>query len=330
MVTPNSARFTINGTASEDANGKRGFDAGANDILAITLEANPALVLTVTYEVYDSSKASSPMNSLYDSSLVFTENGLKSYSTSAVNSTVHITIPSATDISSYTIRATTVSAKGAQIYERMVCVRKLGLRMTVPAESTQYSQRGWSDALNELTKLVADGGVVVSLVSSSATGTIGAYPASQRRIFHSDGATNGGVWSVLTKTDLDAALATGSVDVAKLAPGTENYVLRIVSGVPTWVAIATGTSLTAPVNPGDNMKVAFGYNGDLQYASNVKISTDQNAAVMNYLEIRNDITVTSPSVASAIRIHSYNGRLDAMTYGGMLYELTPLLNLSTI
>lgn len=331
MATPNSARFTINGTASEDANGKRGYDAGANETLAITLEANPALgVLTVTYEVYDSTKPSSPMNSMYDSVLVFTENGLKSISTSSVNTTVHITIPSATDISSYTLRATVVTARGAQVYERLICVRKLGLRMTVPAESTQYSQRGWSDALNELTKLVADGGVSVSLVSSSVTGIVAAYPASQRRIFHSDGSTNGGVWTVLAKTDLDSAFATGSIDVAKLAPGTENYVLRIVSGVPTWVAISTGSTLTPPTNPGENMQVAYGYAGDLFYANDVKIASGEAGLILHYLEIINDTSITAPTTASAVRINSYAGSLNAVTYGGMLYELTPLLTLTTI
>lgn len=263
MATTNLARFTINGTPSEDANGKRGYDAGAGEALAITLEANPALgVLTITYDIYDSTKTTSPLNSLYASNLTFTENGAKSYSSSATNSTVHITIPPTADISSYTIRATAVTATGAQIFERLVCVRKNGLRMTIPAESLQYAQRGWSDALNELTKLVADGGVSVSLVSSSATGTVAAFPASQRRIFHSDGVTAGGVWTALAKTDLDSALAAASIDYTKLAPGTEGYVLRTSGGSVVWGADVT---LNRPTNPGQNGYVATGLNGDLSY-----------------------------------------------------------------
>lgn len=279
MAITNLARFTINGTPSEDSNGKRGYDAGAGENLAITLEANPALgVLTITFDVYDSTKATSPLNSLYSSALTFVENGAKSYSSSATNTTVHITVPPTADISSYTIRATAATATGAQIFERLLCVRKNGLRMTVPSESLQYAQRGWSDALNELTKLVADGGVSVSLVSSSATGTIAAFPAAQRRIFHSDGATSGGVWTALTKTDLDAALAASSVDYTKLAPGTEGNVLRTTGGVVVWGADVT---LNRPTNPGQNGYIATGLNGDLNYMliGNAQLATNAGIAV---------------------------------------------------
>lgn len=280
MATTNLARFTINNTPSEDANGKRGYDAGAGEALTITLEANPALgVLTITYDIYDSTKTTSPLNSLYASNLTFTENGLKTYSSSATNSTVHIAIPPTADISSYMIRATAVTATGAQIFERLVCLRKNGLRMTIPAESLQYAQRGWSDALNELTKLVADGGVSVSLVSSSATGTVAAFPASQRRIFHSDGTTAGGVWTALTKTDLDSALAAASIDYTKLAPGTEGYVLRTSGGEVVW---GTDSSiLVPPTDPGQNGMVATGLNGNLNYIliGNAQLATNANIAV---------------------------------------------------
>jgi len=273
MATTNLARFTINSTPSEDANGKRGYDAGAGESLVITLEANPALgVLTISYDVFDSTKATSPLNSLYASTLTFVENGLKSYSSSSINTAVHITIPPTADISSYTIRSTVVTATGAQIFERLVCVRKNGLRLTVPAESLQYAQRGWSDALNELTKLVADGGATVPLVSSSTTGTIAAFPASQRRIFHSDGTTSGGVWTALTKTDLDSALAAASIDYTKVAAGTEGYVLRTTGGAVVWGADVT---LIRPTNPGQNGYVATGLNGDLNY---ILIGNDQLAS----------------------------------------------------
>ncbi|MFA5053372.1 MAG: hypothetical protein WC565_04900 [Parcubacteria group bacterium] len=235
MSTTNFARFTINGTASEDANGKRGYDATAGETLAITLEANPSLsVLTITYDVYDSTKASSPLNSLYASTLTFVENGLKSIVSTLPNSVAHIIVPPATDISSYTIRATAMTAAGAHVFERLVCVRKNSLRMTVPAESAQYAQRGWSDAINELTKAVADGGLIVLAVSETNVGTVSAFPASQRRILHSDGSTDGGLWGVLEKTDVDSALATASVDTTKLETGPEGAFLRVVSGSPAW------------------------------------------------------------------------------------------------
>lgn len=277
MATANLARFTINGTPSEDANGKRGYDTGAGASLAITLEANPALgVLTITYDVYDSSKSLTPLNSLYASTLTFTENGLKSFSSSAANTTVHIAIPAGADISAYTIRATAVTATGANVFERLVCIRKNGLRMTIPAESLQYAQRGWSDALNELTKLVADGGATVSLVTSSATGVVAAFPAGSRRLFHSDGATGGGTWAILGKTDLDAALASASIDYSKVAPGTNGQVLRTVGSAVAWGADVT---LNRPANPGENGYVAVGLNGDLDYILIGDAQLATNAAI---------------------------------------------------
>jgi hypothetical protein len=251
MATTNLARFTINGTPSEDTTGKRGYDAGAGEVLAITLEANPALgVLTIKYDVHDSANLASPVNSLYDSVLTFTENGEESYITSSINTTVHITVPAGADISSYLIRATAATATGAHIFERLICVRKNGLRMTVPAESLQYSQRGWSDALNELTKMMADGAVSVSVVSSTATGTVAAFPAGQRRIFHSDGTTNGGVWTALNALDLLSAVSDNSLPVAKLIAGTEGYYLRTVLGFPFWTNVLDGSQIsTNSVSP---------------------------------------------------------------------------------
>jgi len=279
MASTNLARFTINATPSEDASGNRGYDAGAGETLAITLENNPALgVLTITYDLHDSSNPLSPLNSLYSSDLTFTENSARSYTTSSTNTTIHVTIPAGVDISSYTIRATAVTATGANVFERLVAVRKNGLRMTIPAESLQYAQRGWSDALNELTKLLSGGGVTTPLVSSSTTGIIAAFPAGSRRIFHSDGATAGGSWAALTKTDLDAALAAGSIDPAKVAPGTNGYVLRTNGLTVLWGADVT---LNRPVSPTENGYVAVALNGDLDYIliGNAQLAADANITV---------------------------------------------------
>lgn len=237
MANTNLARFTINSTPSEDSNGDRGYDAIPNEELAITLEQNPALgVNSVTYELYDSSNpfGSGPLNSLFDTDQVFDEGGGHSVTTSAPNTTFHVTIAGSTEISTYTLRATVSTASGTQYFERQIAVRKNGLRMTVPAETAQYGQRGWSDALNELTKYVADGGLSVSLVNNTSTGIVSAYPGGLARIFHSDGATAGGRWDVLSKTILDAAINAGAVDLAKLETGTNNYLIRMVGGVPAW------------------------------------------------------------------------------------------------
>lgn len=244
MATPNRARFTINGTASEDAQGKRGFDATAGQELTITLEANPAAdVLTITYEIYDSTNPEGPLNSLYDTEQLFDENSAKAITLTNGNQSVHITIDAGTEISSYTVRATAVTANGADVFERLVVVRENGLRMTVPAETNQYAQRGWSDALNELTKYVlglAGGGGGASLVSSSVDGIVESFPASVARIFHSNGVTAGGTWAVLSESDLTAAIAGNAISSSLLKPGSEGQVLKTVGGVVVWATDESG------------------------------------------------------------------------------------------
>ena len=197
MATPiNLARFTINGTPSEDVHGNRGVDVTPGEVLAITLEKNPAAGANlVTYELPNRVDANAPLSSLFDTQQVFTESGTSKVTSDAVNATFHITVNASTDISSYVIRCTAVTPQGAQVWERMIVVRKSGLRMTTPAERAEYQSDGWSDAMNELTKAMADGGTTVPTVSASHVGTVAAFPAGVPRILTSDGATPGGVWA---------------------------------------------------------------------------------------------------------------------------------------
>lgn len=270
----NRAQFTINGTPAIDSNGDRGYDATPSEQLAITLEANPALdVLTVTYELYDPAKpfGETPVNSLFTSDQNFVETGTKAITTSDRNATFHIVINPATEISSYVLRATVVTATGAEVFERMIVIRKNGLRMTVPSESTQYGARGWSDALNELTKAVADGLAGVTLVSSTTTGTAAAFPASQRRIFHSDGSTAGGSWGVLSKADLDAAVATGAVDIGKITPSSVNgQKLATIGGATAWVSDFASLEETA------GLFMAFDFENIPMFESDAGVEADPN------------------------------------------------------
>lgn len=152
----NRARFKINNTASEDpSTGKRGFDATASQVLTVTLEQNPARVLSVKYELPNASIAEAPAASLYNTQQLFTEGGLSSVLLTSPNDSVHITVNPATTISSYVLRCTAVDDTGTHIFERMIVVRENGLRMTVPAERQEYEPLGWSNALNEITKALA-------------------------------------------------------------------------------------------------------------------------------------------------------------------------------
>ncbi len=152
----NRARFTINGTASEHATtGKRGFDATASQVLTITLEQNPARVLSTKYELPNAADEDAPAMSLYSTQQLFTENGQSSILLTNPNAEVHITVNPATTISSYVLRCTTISDEGTHVFERMIAVKENGLRMTVRAERQEYEAEGWSNALNELTKALA-------------------------------------------------------------------------------------------------------------------------------------------------------------------------------
>lgn len=158
MSTPtvNRARFTINATPAEDpVTGKRGFDATPSQVLAVTLEQNPARVLSAKYELPNAADEDAPAASLYSTQQLFTEGGQSSVLLTNPNDTVHITVNPATTISSYVLRCTTVDDTGTHVFERMIAIRENGLRMTVRAEKQEYEAEGWSNALNELTKALA-------------------------------------------------------------------------------------------------------------------------------------------------------------------------------
>jgi hypothetical protein len=196
----NSARFTINGTPSEDTDGNCGFDATAGQVLTITLEANPAPASAVTYEINDPDNPESPVCSLYSTDQVFTESGTASVSLTNVNGSVNITIDAGTDPSSYVLRATTLTANGLEVFERIIAIRtETDLRMTVPGETTQYNRRGWSDAFNELTKaldLAGGGGggsySVVDINDDGLAPEVGSAVAGS--VFGFSGANKDGGW----------------------------------------------------------------------------------------------------------------------------------------
>lgn len=94
-----------------------------------------------------------------------------------------------------------------------------------------------------------ESGTGASPVTSSVSGTVSAFTASQRRIFHSDGTTAGGVWTQLSALDVTGAFAAASIGAGILTPGTNGQVLTTSGGVATWAAPAT-TALVGTATAG--------------------------------------------------------------------------------
>lgn len=151
-ITTDEARFTINGDASEDADGYRGFDTTHSQTLTVTLEDSPSSALSVTYSVHDSSDETSPLASKNAPSIAWNENGQKSITPSDVNDSVSIDMPSS-GIHSYIIRATAVVPHGSAVFERIVSINTPTippLRKWVPTETQQYTPRYPADEQNDI------------------------------------------------------------------------------------------------------------------------------------------------------------------------------------
>ena len=207
-MTLNRAAFTINASTSGVVDGERGYDASAGATLAIQLEANPAAgVWSVRYELPTIAVEDAPSSSLYAEQLTFTESGAYDLDLAGddARSVVHVVIPAGAKSASYVIRCIASTAWGTDIYDRIVSIRKGGLRHTTPAERDEYDRRGWSDALNELTKVVQDGlggAFNVDLATTAET--------DPTKVLTPDGV--GGVkWSTGFAASWAAVLAVGAI-----------------------------------------------------------------------------------------------------------------------
>lgn len=172
----NEARFTIEGTASEDGSGNRGYDAINGQTLDVTLEVTPSSALSATYSVYDPAVSDSPLASKDAPAITWVENSLKSITPSGVNDTVTIVMP-ASGSHSYLIRCQAITPEGAEIFERLVAIRTPGtytMRKTIPAEAGQYAARADSDDLNEIIDAVdsAEGDISDLLLTNGSEGDL--------------------------------------------------------------------------------------------------------------------------------------------------------------
>jgi hypothetical protein len=129
----------------------------------------------------------------------------------------------------------------------------------IPISSDESMERdaivGWLAALNEILASTGEG-AVTPLVTASASGKVNMFPSSSRRILHSDGATGGGTWAILSKTDLDSAIADNSIDLGKLHSGSasDEYILRYDTATGKWrpsaerIVTLTGSGIAVVTN----------------------------------------------------------------------------------
>lgn len=150
----NEARFTINGTPSEDSNGNRWYIGSHNETLSVAMEAPPIAALAVQYEVYSPSDENAPYSSKNAPIITWNESGTYSVTPAVPTDTVTIDLP-AIGVVSYLIRASVIlSGGGNHVFERMVSIRTTLtsplLRKSVPAETSEFERRGISDHLNDI------------------------------------------------------------------------------------------------------------------------------------------------------------------------------------
>lgn len=157
-MTIDEAEFTINGDAVPGS-GNQGYDVALNDTLTCTLKANPSRALSVMFQVFDPTESTSPLASVGADELAFTNSGLPKESLTDPNGSVELVMPSA-GFNSWIIRCTASFPEGPQVFERMVVIRSAvnNIRKSVPGETNQYCQRGFSDELNLYADVLEAGG----------------------------------------------------------------------------------------------------------------------------------------------------------------------------
>jgi len=168
-MTPNEARFKIDNTPSEDANGNRGIDAISDATLTVKLENNPSPAVAVTFWIYDPADSESPLASKSAPNIVWNENGSAHITPEHVTDEVTITLPTSSSANSYIIRCIAIVPMGSAVYERLIAIRtevivEQAVRKIVPYEAQQYSARSWYDAQNEMIdamNLIAAGNLCV-------------------------------------------------------------------------------------------------------------------------------------------------------------------------
>lgn len=297
------ARFKIAGTASSP----RGYDATKGDVLALTLEQNPAVSVNLCQYSVAAKDAGAPTPT-------FSSGGIAS----PPNATVTLTIPGAAGIWSYIIRCTTNNGDAVpgpdgkpdftvNTYDRMVVVRTtvLGLRHIIFGESTEYGAAGWEAAFNAL---------VDATENVAATYTAGTVTPDPDRLLLRDGAgkayavgLDAGGASLQNVTNIDApsaqALQVQADSLLRIATTHTAGEVQLIGGSAGDVAISAG-SVSVTVGP-------------------AKTAIVGPTATTSYLDFAPMAEPASPAAGFRLYADSGTGKLTAKSAAGVKTALTP-------
>lgn len=244
----NLAAFTIQGTPSADpVTGDKLYRARSGEVLALTLESNPAAgVSSVTYELYDQNDPSSPLASksareMWPTFLPFNESGTPKVTPAGIQTVVHIPMPAATALpgggaASWICRCRALTDAGEFVFERGIALNAFpdSFRETVPAERDEFEKVGWNRTLDAQ---IQNGFPVRRKFKQGATSSVaisfvaGITPTKSRRsiaTLHAWASKGGGgdsLWVIRKQFSTDGAGAVtasaNAISTVKSAGGTQ-------------------------------------------------------------------------------------------------------------
>lgn len=244
----NLAAFTIQGTPSADpVSGDKIYRARSGELLALTLETNPAAgVTSVTYELYDPTNPSSPLASKSarewaPTFLGFQESGTPVLIPGGIQDVVHIQMPASTALpgsgaASWILRCRALTDSGEFVFERGLALNAFpdSWRETIPAEQDQFANVGWNQTLDAQ---VQNSFPQRKRFASGATSTVAIVfvapitPTKSRRaiatmtVWASKSGGGDSFWTVKRKFSTDAAgvvtASSNAIGTTKSSGGTQ-------------------------------------------------------------------------------------------------------------
>jgi len=310
----NLARFTIDGDPSSNA----GYDCSASDTPDLQLETSSSLVRKVTFWVYDSGDADSPLASKDAPTLTLDNGSTTGQKVDALTptGTVEITsgIPATAAVAhSWLVRCVVNDGLDADgqpdadlVFERLMCLRNAqSLRKMVPAEGTEYDARGWADFVNECIDYNYGSGIPT-------------FTSTDNHLPRADG--TGGTLQDGAQVEDDSGNVSGATsyacDIFKAATGTPaaSGLLRAPKSVTVAAVrnaadsadlplVAVGASDDATIGDSGLSLVINGSSVTLKHGGSTKVATTATGAA-----VTGNLTVSGTCTVNSVDVNAHAGR----------------------